>query len=324
MAVIGTLILLFISGQEWTVGSAFLWWLSGCSFVLALGWLFGWGVRRAFRGIATPLGNVMEAADAVADGNLRIRVPERGTPEFRQLARSFNRMVTELERSDEQRRNLTADVAHELRTPLHIIQGNLEGVLDGVYEPTPRTSRSYPDETRALARLVEDLRLLSLAEAEQLTLTKEPVNVTELLTDVQTSFSGAAETAGVSLQMEAESGLTVMADAGRLDQVIGNLIANALRHTPHGGRITLGAESIPSGVRLTVSDTGEGIPPEALPFVFDRFWKGDRSRTRSEGGGSGLGLAIARQLVQAHGGRIEVESQPGMGTMFIIQLPDEI
>jgi len=320
-AVISIPILLLVGGQEWTVGSATLWWLSGCFFVLSLGWIFGWGVRRAFRGIATPLGDVMEAADAVAEGDLSVRVPESGTPEFRQLAHSFNRMVVELERADEQRRNLTADVAHELRTPLHIIQGNLEGVLDGVYEPTPDHLEATLDETRALARLVEDLRLLSLAEAGRLTLAKEAVNVSELLADVQTSFSGTAEAMGIDLRVETIADLTISADPGRLDQVIGNLVANALRHTLRGGRITLGAESTPGGVRFTVTDTGEGIPPEDLPFVFDRFWRGDRSRTRSEGAGSGLGLAIARQLVQAHEGRIEVESQQGVATTFRIELP---
>lgn len=265
-----------------------------------------------------PLGNLMDAADAVGDGDLTVRVPEMGSPDFRRLAHSFNRMVAELERADEQRRNLTADVAHELRTPLHIIQGNLEGVLDGVYEPTPDHLNATLDETRALARLVEDLRLLSLAEAGQLTLVKEPVDLTEFLTDVQTSFSGTAEALGVDLRVETETGLRVVADPGRLDQVIGNLVANALRHTPRTGRITLAASSTPRGARITVADTGEGIPAEDLPFVFDRFWKGDRARTRAEGAGSGLGLAIARQLVQAHGGQIEVESQPGAGTRFTV------
>jgi len=311
----------FSRGQDWKPGPPGPWWLFGCFFVIGMGWLFGLGVRRAFRGIAMPLGNLMEAADAVAEGDLSVRVAERGSDDFSQLARSFNRMMSELERADQQRRNLTADVAHELRTPLHIIQGNLEGVLDGVYEPTPEHLEATLDETRALARLVEDLRLLSLAEAGQLTLVKEPVNVSELLADVQTSFSGTAEELGIELRVETTPDLTISADPGRLDQVIGNLVANALRHTPRGGQITLGAASTPDGVALSISDTGEGIPPEDLPYVFDRFWKGDRSRTRSEGAGSGLGLAIARQLVQAHGGSIKVDSTLGTGTTFLIVLP---
>jgi two-component system OmpR family sensor kinase/two-component system sensor histidine kinase BaeS len=292
---------------------------------------------RAFRSIATPLADVMAAADAVAEGDLSVRVPTpaSGSDEFTRLAASFNRMTEELERADQQRRNLTADVAHELRTPLHIIQGNLEGILDEVYEPTPDHIETTLDETRALARLVEDLRTLSLAEAGQLPLVWEPVDVTELLADVSTSFSGQAEAAGIDLRVECApnspsgtkddpSAMTITADVGRLDQVLGNLMANALRHTPSGGAITLRAEPVDSsGVRIIVRDTGEGIPAEDLPYIFDRFWRGDRSRSHAGGAGSGLGLAIARQLVHAHGGRIFVESAVGQGTTFTIELPTD-
>jgi len=245
----------------------------------------------------------MDAADTVARGDLSVRVPVRGPGEFARLAESFNHMTAELERADQQRRNLTADVAHELRTPLHIIQGNLEGILDGVYEPTEEHINATLGETRALARLVEDLRTLSLAEAGQLPLAHEPVDVRELLADVATSFSGQAEGAGVALRTEtpaSEAALTISGDAGRLDQVLSNLLANALRHTSSGGSITL---------------------PADLPYIFDRFWRGDPARTHTRGVGSGLGLAIARQLVQAHGGRIAVQSQVGVGTQFTIDLP---
>ena len=287
---------------------------------LALIWL----AARAFRETATPLADVMAAADRVAEGDLSVRVPERGPGELGRLARSFNRMVGELERADRQRRNLTADVAHELRTPLHIIQGNLEGILDGVYAPSAEHVEATLDETRLLARLVEDLRTLSLAEAGQLPLALEEVDVAELLADVATSFSGQAESAGIDLRVEVNAHLSAMivyADVGRLDQVLGNLVANALRYTPAGGTIALRAEPMPGGVRIAVRDTGEGIPAEDLPYIFDRFWRGDRSRSRADGAGSGLGLAIARQLVQAHGGRIEVQSQVGQGTTFVIELP---
>jgi two-component system OmpR family sensor kinase/two-component system sensor histidine kinase BaeS len=314
--------------------AAVLVWIGGCGLALALPLLAaGLGVR-AFRDIATPLADVMAAADAVADGDLgtRVPVPRRGPGGFTRLAESFNRMTEELERADQQRRNLTADVAHELRTPLHIIQGNLEGLLDGVYAPTTEHIGATLDEAQSLGRLVEDLRTLSLAEAGQLPLVLEPVDVAELLADVGTSFSGQAEAAGIGLHIkpvlrssngdqEEWHSMEVVGDVGRLDQVLGNLMANALRHTPPGGSISLGAEPIDGAVRIIVRDTGEGIPPEDLPYVFDRFWRGDRSRSPAGGAGSGLGLAIARQLVQAQGGRISVESQLGQGTTFTIELP---
>jgi len=306
--------------------TAVLVWVGGCGLSLALPLLAVGLALRAFRDIATPLADVMAAADAVAEGDLsaRVPVPEHGPGEFGRLAESFNRMIEELERADQRRRNLTADVAHELRTPLHIIQGNLEGILDDVYEPTAEHIGTTLDETRLLARLVDDLRTLSLAEAGQLPLVREPVDVIELLADVSTSFSGQAEAAGIDLRVEADGDLptmTIIADVGRLDQVIGNLMANALRHTPPGGVIALQAEAIHDGVRIIVRDTGEGIPAEDLPYIFDRFWRGDRSRSHARGAGSGLGLPIAQQLVQAHGGCIGVESEPGQGTTFTIELP---
>jgi two-component system sensor histidine kinase BaeS len=327
-------------------------WITGCGLALALPLLAIALGTRMFRRYATPVAGVMAAADAVAEGDLSVRLDESGPRDFRQLARSFNHMTRELEQAERRRRNLTADVAHELRTPLHIIQGNLEGILDGVYEPTPGHIQATLNETALLSRLVEDLNTLSLAEAGELELVREPVDVAELLADVRTSFSGQAEAAGIALEVGGssnqtegdpqeggpqkggpqkggpekggpEKGLILSADVGRLDQVLSNLVANAIRHTPAGGRITLDAEPLAAGVRLSVSDTGQGISPEELPYVFDRFWRGDPSRSHKEGS-LGLGLAIAQQLVEAHDGQIVVESEWGQGTTFTIELPADV
>jgi two-component system OmpR family sensor kinase/two-component system sensor histidine kinase BaeS len=229
-------------------------------------------------------------------------------------------MVSELERADMQRRNLTADVAHELRTPLHIMQGNLEGIADGVYDADDEQIERLLGETRQLARLVEDLGTLSLAEAGQLPMNWEQVDVQELLGDVATSFSGQAEAAGVELSHEVSgeaAGLQVWGDAGRLDQVLSNLVANALDHTQPGGKIDMRAERHLGGGVIAVSDTGSGIAAEDLENIFDRFWRGEGRRQT----GSGLGLAIAKHLVQAHRGEISVESRLGEGTTFTIKLP---
>jgi len=276
-----------------------------------------------FRRVGSPLADLMAAADAVAAGDLSARVPERGRGQMARLAVRFNRMTAELERAEQGRRNLTADVAHELRTPLHIIQGNLEGVLDGIYEPTPDHIRLMFDETHQLTRLVEELQTLSLAEAGQLPLHARPVPAADLLEDAAARFAAAATEAWVILKVKPGDGAPlVTVDPDRLHQALSNLVANALRHTPPGGQVTMSAAAGPDGVELAVADSGAGIDPADLPYVFDRFWRGDRARRRD--GGAGLGLPIARRLVEAHGGTIEVTSEVGVGTTFTIRLPREI
>lgn len=279
-----------------------------------------------------PLRQIFDAIDSVAEGNLAVRVPDDNSPQFGELIKRFNKMVGELERSDQQRRNLTADIAHELRTPLHIIQGNLEGVLDGVYQPSPEQIRDTLDEVRLLTRLVNDLQTLSLAETGQLPLHPTRFLLADLIADLTSSFSVQAASRGVDLKTNiANPDQALTADYDRLNQVMSNLISNALRHTPGGGTISIETESTAGAesdalsrskraVRILVKDTGSGIAAEDLPFIFDRFWRGDRSR--SERTHSGLGLAIAKQLIRAHGGIIEAQSVVGTGSSFVIELPE--
>lgn len=279
--------------------------------------------RWARSRITTPLADFFRVVEAVGEGDFSVRLPEKRRGSFGPLGEAFNQMVGELENTDKLRRNLTADVAHELNTPLHIIQGYLEGIQDGIYRADEETIGIMLEETNLLSRLVSDLRTLSLAEAGQLPLEMEWLDIAELTGDIVTSFSGQAEAAGIQLSVEAPEGLRVYGDADRLEQVLANLVVNALRHTSQGGKITIRADKTNEGIKLVVEDSGEGIPAEDLPFIFDRFWRGDKSRQHTEAGGHGLGLAIARQLVRAHGGQINVESTVGQGTTFEIRLPGE-
>ncbi|MEA3398093.1 MAG: ATP-binding protein [Chloroflexota bacterium] len=273
------------------------------------------------RGISRPLSQLTQATHKIAEGDLDTRVPVRYQGEARELARSFNNMAEALARSDELRRNMTADVAHELRTPLSVIRGKLEGILDGVYPATAEHLDPILEETALLTRLVEDLRLLAQAEAGQLQLDLRPLDISDLLHDAQVNFTPPADDRGVLLSLALPAELPeVRADGRRIAQVLGNLVSNALRHTPEGGSVNLSALAREGWVEVAVSDTGTGITPEELPYIFERFWRGDQSRSRA-GGGTGLGLAIAKQIVALHGSDISVESDLGRGTTFRFSLP---
>jgi len=307
-------------------------WILVCGAPFAVLILAVFTIFNLYTRFGQPLGEIFNAIDSVAEGNLSVRVSENKSDMFSELIKRFNKMLEELELANQQRRNLTADIAHELRTPLHIIQGNLEGLIDGVYEPTPEHINNTLDETKLLARLVNDLQTLSLAETGQLPLHPTRFLLADLMQDLTSSFSSQAASEGIDLQTKVnDPNQEISADYDRLNQVLSNLIANALRHTPSGGKISLEADIVPvggsivggeRGVRIKVTDTGAGIASDDLPFIFDRFWRGDKSR--SGRANSGLGLAIAKQLIQAHGGTIEAQSEVGKGTSFMIELPEAL
>jgi two-component system, OmpR family, sensor histidine kinase BaeS len=271
---------------------------------------------RAVRRMAAPIGEVMEAADRVAGGDYRARVPARGPFEVRRLAHSFNQMAERLEANEAQRRNLLADVAHELRTPLSVIRGNVEGVLDGLYPADEAHLGPVLEEAAVMARLLDDLQTLSTAEAGVLRLHRQRVEPASLVQDAVAAFRARADAAGVRLDWRAAPGVPELdVDPVRIGEVLANLLSNAVRHTPRGGSVTVAVEPSGTEVAFTVADTGPGIDAEALPHVFDRFVKAAGS------GGAGLGLAIARSLVEAHGGRIAATSDPGRGTTMRFVLP---
>jgi two-component system, OmpR family, sensor histidine kinase BaeS len=272
-------------------------------------------VIRLIRGTASPVGDLIEGAGRIEAGEIGTRVPESGPSEVRSLARAFNAMSARLAANEEARRRLLADVSHELRTPLTVMQGTLEGVLDGVYPADEAHLRPVLDETRVLSRLIDDLRTLSLSEAGALQLHREPTDLRALLTDVVASHRAAADEAGVRLELEADELAPISIDPDRIRQVVTNLVANALRFTPSGGRVAVSASAGGDAVTIRVSDTGRGMSSDEVEHAFDRFYRSSAST------GSGLGLPIARNLVEAHGGTIRLTSEPGNGTVVEVGLP---
>lgn len=271
--------------------------------------------------VITPLKRISEGVRELAAGNLQHRVKVAGPEEVAELGDNFNRMATRLEEGEAERQQLIADVAHELRTPLSILQGYLESMRDGVKLPGPDPITVASEQTQHLVRLVDDLQELALADARQLSLQMEPLDVGELLGHLTEEWTLTAKRQQVSLQVRTPSEpARVLGDRQRLRQAIGNLLANAVKYTPEGGHVWVSGTVDGDLVKIVVEDTGPGIAPEHLAHVFDRLYRVDRSRSQRTGG-SGLGLAIAKQLVDLHGGSIGVQSVVGTGSQFWIALP---
>ena len=286
--------------------------------VVLLGTALVWILAR--RTLA-PVQRLGATARRLGRGDLSQRAEVAGPTEIRQLAHSFNAMAAGLEEAEDRRRGLTADIAHELRTPTSNIQGYMEAIKDGVFQPTPETIDTIHEQAILLSRLVQDLRLLAQVDGGELQLQRTQAHVGDLMQSCVDALRPRAEAKGVTLAFEVAENLPALdLDAARIVQAVGNLLENAVTHTPEGGMVTVSAQAGASAVEMQVSDTGPGIAPDDLQRVFDRFYRADPSRSRSTGG-TGLGLTIARRLVDAHGGSIEADSVVGQGSRFIIRLP---
>lgn len=273
------------------------------------------------RRILASISSLTAAARALGGGDLSSRAAVKGNDEIAELGRTFNSMADALEASERQRRNMVSDVAHELRTPLSNIQGHIEAMQDGLLQPDAESLDNVHRQALHLNRLVDDLRLLAETEAQELRLVRESALAGEIVDRVVTAFKPRAETQSVRLDAAIDVDLPrVDLDRVRIEQVLGNLVDNAIRHTPPGGKVVVSAGRADGSIRVEVTDTGPGIPSDALPHVFDRLYRADPSRDRATGG-SGLGLTIARQLVEAHGGTIWVRNEPSSGSRFGFDLP---
>ena len=291
-------------------------------FALIVGFLLA-------RTLTRPLRALTVATEKMAGGDLNQRVEVTSNDEIGELGNSFNRMSQQVSRANQLRKQMTADIAHDLRTPLTVIAGYVESIRDGDLSPSPERLEIIYTEIQRLQSLVEDLRLLALTDAGELRLNLQDLNVTDLLEGAATSFKLSAQQKGINLSVDVAEGLpAVRADEGRLNRVLGNLVGNALRHTGEGGRVVLRADPTPGpspkgeggNILITVTDTGEGISTADLPHIFDRLYRADKSRTEADGASSGLGLAIAKALVEAHGGRIWAESKTGIGATIFLSL----
>ncbi|MHB1294983.1 MAG: sensor histidine kinase [Anaerolineae bacterium] len=273
------------------------------------------------QGVLRPLRNVRVAAERIGSGDLAYRAPVTSDDEVGSLALRFNEMAAALQHDEEVRRTMVADVAHELRTPLSVIRGQVEALQDGVFDLTIENLDPIHHEAVLLGRLIDDLRDLALAEAGQLPFEFTSISLDELVQRTVAGFQPRARQKQIALESSVpDACVTVQADAQRLEQVLGNLLDNALRHTGAGGSVQVLLTDEGDRIAVAVQDTGSGIAQEDLSRVFDRFYRSDRARVRAEGG-SGLGLSIAKRLVEAHRGTISVESTLGIGTTFTVSLP---
>jgi signal transduction histidine kinase len=273
------------------------------------------------RRILAPVKALTSATRQLGRGDFSQRVKTKDKGELGELAQAFNSMSSDLERAEKLRQNMVADVAHELRTPLSNLRGYLEAVRDGVIKPDADTIRSLDEEAALLSRLVDDLQELSLAEAGELKLVCQAEDIGELIRQTVAGLQVQATTKGLSVSVDLPDMLpAVNIDSRRISQVLRNLLENALAHTAEGGTISVTARQQERWVEVSVIDTGEGIPAEDLPYIFERFYRVDKSRARATGG-SGLGLTIARRLVEAHGGTITAQSELGKGSCFSFTIP---
>lgn len=274
---------------------------------------------RNFRRTFYRLDELVDASNKVAEGDYTVRVEEGGPPGVRALMLGFNSMVERLQANDRQRRNMLADVSHELRTPITVIQGNVEGILDGLYPADETRLKSVLEETQILSRLVDDLRTLALAESGSLQLKREPTEMDLFIREVVSGFESQAAEKEIRIELALEEGDALNIDPIRIREVLTNLLSNALRYTPRGGEVqvalTESGTGRERGLKVFVQDSGAGIDPSDLPHVFERFYKS------SDSGGMGLGLSIAKYLVEAHGGKIWAESEIEKGTKISFTLP---
>ena len=284
-------------------------------FVIGIAFLAARNIRR----MSTPLDELVEASNKVATGDYSIRVEEKGPPETLSLIHGFNSMAEQLQVHHVHRQNMLADVSHELRTPITVIQGNVEGILDGMYPADERRLRSILEETQILSRLVDDLRTMALAESGSLQLRRESVELEPLIREVIASFETQSKEKDITIEFQLDALEPVIMDPLRIREVLANLVSNALRYTPAHGDVRTGITESASGgkgvVTVFVQDSGPGIASADLPHIFDRFYKS------SDSGGMGLGLSIAKYLIEAHGGKIWAESETGRGTKISFTLP---